>query len=205
MAEKDIKTTDKKRSDWKIAAACIGFVGSMVALSYAAVPLYQIFCQVTGYGGTTVRVEQASDVILDKTIKVRFDANVSSGLAWEFKPKVREIEIAIGETAQIEYLAKNIANAASHGTATFNVTPQSAGAYFNKIECFCFTETELKPGETLDMPVVFFVDPAIADTEETKGIKTITLSYTFFPDDSKAPVASLKEPADDELKGKAKL
>lgn len=188
------KTANKSNS--KVAVACIAFVGAMVGVSYAAVPLYQIFCQVTGYGGTTSRVEQASDVILDQKIKIRFDANVASDLAWDFKPKVREIEIAIGETAQMEYLAKNISDMTSNGQATFNVTPQSAGAYFNKVECFCFTETDLEPGESLDMPVVFFVDPEIVDYEETKGIKTITLSYTFFSHENEKPVAALAETVD---------
>lgn len=185
--EKDKKS---KTRDSKVAIACVAFVGAMVGVSYAAVPLYEIFCQVTGYGGTTSRVEQASDVILDQKIKIRFDANISQSLAWEFKPKVREIEIAIGETAQMEYLAQSIAGFSTHGQATFNVTPQSAGAYFNKVECFCFTETVLEPGEKIDMPVVFFVDPDIATAEETRGIKTITLSYTFFPYESDKPVAS---------------
>lgn len=205
MSEKEIKTAKKSKTDRKIAFACVGFVGAMVGVSYAAVPLYEIFCQVTGYGGTTSRVEQASDVILDKKIKVRFDANISPNLGWEFKPKVREIEILIGETAQIEYFAQSIAKMNTHGQATFNVTPQSAGAYFNKVECFCFTETELEPGETLDMPVVFFVDPEIVESEETRGIKTITLSYTFFPYESDKPVAAIAEPVDSSLKGKKKL
>jgi cytochrome c oxidase assembly protein subunit 11 len=177
-----------------VAFACVGFVGAMVGMSYAAVPLYEIFCQVTGYGGTTARVEQASDVILDQKIKIRFDANISPALGWEFAPKVREVEIAIGETAQMEYFAKSISQMNTHGQATFNVTPQSAGAYFNKVECFCFTETELKPGEVLDMPVVFFVDPDIVNYEETQGIKTITLSYTFFPYGDEKPVAAATAP-----------
>lgn len=185
-----------KNSNGKLAIACVAFVGAMVGLSYAAVPLYQIFCQVTGYGGTTSRVEQASDVILDQKIKIRFDANVSGDLPWDFKPKVREVEIAIGETAQIEYLAKNISGMTTNGQATFNVTPQSAGAYFNKVECFCFTETDLEPGESLDMPVIFFVDPEIVDYQETKNIKTITLSYTFFSHESEKPVAALAETVD---------
>lgn len=196
MSDNQTENKATNKSNGKVALACVGFVGAMVGMSYAAVPLYQIFCQVTGYGGTTSRVEQASDVILDQKIKIRFDANVSSDLPWEFKPKVREIEIAIGETAQMEYLAKNIAEFTTNGQATFNVTPQSAGAYFNKVECFCFTETDLEPGESLDMPVIFFVDPEIVDYEETKNIKTITLSYTFFSHESEKPVAALAETVD---------
>ena len=185
-----------------VLVGCLCAVFAMLGVSYAAVPLYQLFCQVTGYGGTTQRVEQFSDEILDRTIKVRFDANVSGGLDWEFKPVEREVELRIGETMQVAYQSLNGGPAASWGQATFNVTPQSAGAYFNKIDCFCFTETELKPGETLDMPVVFFVDPAIVEAPETRNIKTITLSYTFFPldkDEAVADATSSAETAEDRL------
>jgi len=161
----------------------------MVGMAYAAVPLYEMFCQVTGYGGTTQRVEQASDVILDKKIKVRFDANVGPGLAWSFEPVQREVELKIGETVQIMYRARNNASVPTTGQATFNVTPQAPGAYFNKVQCFCFTETTLKPGEELIMPVVFFVDPEIVNQQETKDLKVITLSYTFYPSDRPKPVA----------------
>lgn len=161
-----------------VVCACV-FVG-MVGLSYAAVPLYRLFCQVTGYGGTTQRVEQYSDTILDQTITVRFDANVN-GLPWDFRPREREVTIRIGETAEIAYLAENLAQTATAGSATFNVAPPLAGAYFNKIECFCFTEQELQPGESYEMPVQFFVDPEIVNAPELKNLKTITLSYTFYP------------------------
>ena len=182
-------TGRKGLGNGRIAALCIAGVASMVGVSYAAVPLYQLFCQVTGYGGTTQRVEQYSDTVLDRTITVRFDANTSSGLNWQFKPEQRSVELRIGETGQIAYKAVNAAAVPSSGQATFNVTPQAAGAYFNKIECFCFTETELQPGEGMDMPVVFFVDPAIVDAPETRNINTITLSYTFFPLKDDEPVA----------------
>jgi Cytochrome oxidase assembly factor len=183
-----------RSANLRVVVACAAFVGGMVGMSYAAVPLYSLFCQVTGFGGTTQRVEQASDVILDKTIKVRFDANTAPGLAWDFKPVQREIELRIGETVQIGYLAKNDTDRPQTGQATFNVTPLSAGAYFNKVECFCFTETTLQPGEKLDMPVVFFVDPAIVDDPDTKGTTTITLSYTFFPHGPEKPVAAAVAP-----------
>lgn len=176
-----------------VVAICCSFVIGMTGMAYAAVPLYEMFCKVTGYGGTTKRVEQASDVILDKTIKVRFDANTGPGLAWTFEPVEREVELKIGETVQIMYKARNMASSATTGQATFNVTPQAAGAYFNKVQCFCFTETTLKPGEELEMPVVFFVDPEIVKPVETKGIHTITLSYTFFPHEASKPVASAVE------------
>lgn len=181
----------------RVVIACVAFVGGMVGMSYASVPLYQLFCQVTGFGGTTQRVEQASDTILDKTIKVRFDANTAPGLAWDFKPVQREVELRIGETIQIGYTAKNDTDRPVTGQATFNVTPLSAGAFFNKVACFCFTETTLQPGETLDMPVVFFVDPAIVDDVDAKGVSTITLSYTFFPHTPEKPVAAVTEPVQD--------
>jgi cytochrome c oxidase assembly protein subunit 11 len=169
----------------------------MIGVSYAAVPLYQLFCQVTGYGGTTQRVEQMSDTVLDRTIKVRFDSNVAGGLPWDFKPVQREVELRIGETFRSPTQPGTCVHCGDSGQATFNVTPMAAGAYFNKIQCFCFTESELKPGETMDMPVVFFVDPAIVDDLDAKDITTITLSYTFFPHASEKPVAAVAEPVQD--------
>ncbi len=177
----------------KVALACGAFFAGMIGMAYASVPLYKLFCQVTGYGGTTQRVEQYSDTILDKTITVRFDANTSGGLPWAFAPKQREVTLRIGETVQVAYEARNWYSTPTRGMATFNVTPQSAGVYFNKVQCFCFNDTELKSGEAMDMPVVFYVDPAIADAIETRNIKTITLSYTFFPVDAEKPVAAVGE------------
>ncbi|MCX7305155.1 MAG: cytochrome c oxidase assembly protein [Hyphomicrobiales bacterium] len=172
-----------------VAAICLAFFAGMVGMAYAAVPIYAMFCKATGYGGTTQRVEQYSDRVLDRKITVRFDANVA-GVPWDFKPTAREMTMKIGETAQAHYTATNLFSAPSAGRATFNVTPEMAGAYFNKVECFCFTDTTLKPGQTLDMPVVFFVDPDIDDVPELKGITTITLSYTFFPIEVEKPVAA---------------
>lgn len=183
---------DKDRANRIIALACVAFFGGMVGMAYAAVPLYQLFCQVTGYGGTTQRVEQYSDTVLDREITVRFDANVSGGLPWEFGPKQRAVTMKIGETVQVAYRAENLFGTPTSGRATFNVSPHLAGAYFNKVECFCFTDTTLKPGESLDMPVVFYVDPAIADVPELKNLSTITLSYTFFPLDDREPVETSK-------------
>ncbi len=180
----------KERSNRLVAGVCLAFFGGMVGMAYAAVPLYAMFCQMTGYGGTTQRVEQYSDRILDRKITVRFDANVSSGLPWDFKPAARDMTMKIGETAQAHYTATNLFDTPTAGRATFNVTPEIAGSYFNKVECFCFTDTTLKPGETLDMPVVFYVDPDIADVPELKDITTITLSYTFFPIEEEKPVAA---------------
>lgn len=168
------------RRNAAVALVCLSVFVGMVGLSYAAVPLYRLFCQVTGYGGTTQRAEQFSDTILDKTITVRFDAN-TNGLPWDFEPMQRQVTLKIGETVQIAYLAKNLARTAISGTATFNVSPPLAGAYFNKVECFCFTEQKLEPGQSYEMPVLFFVDPAIVDVPELKNLTAITLSYTFYP------------------------
>ncbi len=177
------------RSNGAVVAVCLAFVGGMIGMSYAAVPLYDMFCRVTGYNGTTQRVEQMSNVILDRNITVTFDANVAPGLPWEFKPVQREVTVKIGETTQIEFEATNVADVPTTGQAIFNVTPMVAGAYFNKVQCFCFNETELKPGETLKMPVVFYVDPDIVNTPETGNIGTLTLSYTFYPREKSKPVA----------------
>ena len=178
------------RANWIVAASCLAFFGGMIGVTYASAELYDLFCKVTGYGGTTQRVEQASAKILDKKITVRFDANVAPGLPWKFQPVQRSVEIRIGETAKVSYTATNIFNVPAHGKATFNVTPELAGSYFNKLECFCFTDTVLKPGETLEMPVVFFVDPEIVNEPDLKNLDTITLSYTFFPSADEKPVAA---------------
>jgi cytochrome c oxidase assembly protein subunit 11 len=182
----------------RVAIGCVAFFGGMVGMAYAAVPLYQLFCQVTGFGGTPMLASQAPDTVLNQTINVRFDAN-TNGVPWDFAPKQREVTIKLGETVQIEYLAKNLMNVPSGGSATFNVTPDAAGAYFNKMQCFCFTDTVLKPGETMEMPVVFFVDPEIVNDPEASKIRTITLSYTFFPietPDSTKPAAQAAAPTD---------
>ncbi len=183
----------KRVNNNAIFAGCVVFVAGMVGAAYASVPLYRLFCQVTGYNGTTQRVEQYSDKILSKPIQVTFDANISPGLNWDFKA-AKSVNPKIGETVQIEYTATNRSSKATTGTAVFNVTPMEAGAYFNKVECFCFTEQTLQPGQSVNMPVVFFVDPAIATADETKNIKTITLSYTFYPSEPKSqPVAALPQ------------
>ncbi|MCY6381661.1 cytochrome c oxidase assembly protein [Hoeflea prorocentri] len=192
------KSKKKPVSNTRVVGICLGVVLGMAGMSYAAVPLYELFCQVTGYGGTIQRAEQYSDEILDRKITVRFDANTSGDLNWDFKPLQREVELRIGETKQASYLAINTGMSTSSGQATFNVTPQSAGAYFNKIECFCFTETELASGDSLEMPVMFFVDPEIVNAPETRNITAITLSYTFFPLDKEEPVASATVLEDEE-------
>ena len=177
------------RRNRRLATWLAGVAVAMVALAYASVPLYDLFCRVTGYGGTTRRAEAASATVIDREIVVRFDANVS-GLDWSFRPEMPELRLKAGEMAQIAYLAENRSSAANVGTATFNVAPAAAGAYFNKIECFCFTSQILQSGETVRMPVQFFVDPAIDDDRDLDAVRTITLSYTFFPDpEAGQPVA----------------
>lgn len=180
---------EKVRNNWAIVGMCLAFVGGMVGMSYAAVPLYKLYCQITGDQGTTQRVDQASAVVLDRTIKVRFDSNVGGGLPWKFQPDNREITLKIGETTKVFFKVKNVSDRVTYGQATYNVTPMNAGSYFNKIECFCFTETKLEPNEDLEMPVVFFVDPDMVNAVETKNLQTITLSYTFFPHEKDKPVA----------------
>ena len=167
----------------KVVTICLGMTYGMLAMAYAAVPLYELFCQVTGSAGTTQRAEDTTGEVLNKTIKVRFDANVSNELDWEFNPEIREVELKISEKSQVSYVAKNVSQFDSFGTATFNVSPGAAGIYFNKIECFCFTEQKLTPGQSVDMPVIFFVDPDIVNDPLLKDATTITLSYTFFPDE----------------------
>ena len=163
------------------AAACSVFVAAMVGMAFAAVPLYEIFCQVTGLGGTTQRAEQAPDTVIDRTIAVRFDANVGNGLGWSFRPLERTVNVKVGEVGETVFVAENRSDKPMTGTAVFNVTPFESGSYFNKIACFCFDEQTLQPGERIEMPVTFFVDPAITTNADADFIRSITLSYTFYP------------------------
>ena len=158
----------------------VSVVVLMGGLAWASVPFYDWFCRVTGFGGVTNVAETGSDVILDQTIKVRFDASLERDMPWTFKPEVREMEIRIGETGLAFYEAHNPLDVPIAGQAAYNVTPYEAGVFFDKIECFCFTEQVLMPGETVMMPVSFFVDPAIVDDREGQYVHTITLSYTFY-------------------------
>ena len=164
-----------------MAGMCVAVVAGMIGLSYAAVPLYQLFCQVTGFGGTTQRAEAPDGTVGKRQFTVRFDSNVNPALDWHFKPTQRSIEVKSGQQALAFYEARNTGTGVATGTATFNVTPQEAGAYFSKVECFCFTEQTLKSNESVSMPVSFFIDPDIEKDENLNSIKTITLSYTFFP------------------------
>ena len=173
-------------------AQTVAVVLLMGGLAWASVPFYDWFCRVTGFGGATNVAAAESDVILDQTIKVRFDASLTRGMPWTFEPEVREMEIRIGETGLAYYKAHNPLDVPIAGQASYNVTPYEAGAFFDKIACFCFTEQVLQPGETVLMPVSFFVDPAIVDDREGQYVHTITLSYTFYqidlPEDELAAV-----------------
>jgi len=156
---------------------------SMLGLGMAAKPLYDTFCRVTGYGGTTRVADALSTTTVERTIKVRFDSNVASGLNWSFKPMQNAVNVKLGENALAFYMAENNSDVAVVGTASYNVAPIKAAPYFSKIECFCFTEQRLEPGESVKMPVLFFVDPLMAEEMRLDEIKTITLSYTFHPVD----------------------
>lgn len=182
------------RSNLHVAASAAGISVLMLGAAYAAVPLYKLFCQVTGFGGTTQRAAHAPDQPASQTIMVRFDANTSTKLKWSFHAVTEPLKVRIGEQNMATYRARNMADVPLTGMAVFNVTPPQAGAYFNKIECFCFTEQSLAPGESVDMPVAFFVDPDLLDDPDAASIREITLSYTFYPVDkpqalSQAPVA----------------
>ena len=167
----------------RVAGVAGGVAVIMLGLAYASVPLYALFCQATGFGGTTQRAVSAPQEAAQQTIAIRFDANIAGSLDWIFHAEKTIMAVKVGEQSMAHYRAVNTSDRQLTGSAVFNVTPVSAGVYFNKIQCFCFTEQTLKPGESADLPVVFFVDPAIMDDPETRSIKEITLSYTFYPVD----------------------
>ncbi|MBB3263775.1 cytochrome c oxidase assembly protein subunit 11 [Azospirillum sp. OGB3] len=179
---KDRPDGDKglRRKNRLFMAGLFGLVFGMVGLAYASVPLYALFCQVTGFGGTTQRADAAPARQVDRVIKVRFNADVNQSLPWRFKPEQKELTVKLGEMGLAAYQAANRVDRPTVGTALYNVTPDKVGKYFNKIECFCFTEQVLEPGQSVDMPVAFFVDPALADDPAMEDVTTITLSYTFF-------------------------
>jgi cytochrome c oxidase assembly protein subunit 11 len=163
----------------RIVTRLVGVVVLMGGLAWASVPFYNWFCRVTGFGGVTGVAEAGSDTVLDQTIKIRFDASRERGMPWEFKPVERQTELRIGETGLAFFEAYNPTDRVIAGRANYNVTPYEAGGFFTKIDCFCFTEQVLQPGERVQMPVTYYVDPAIVDDREGQYIHTITLSYTF--------------------------
>ena len=168
------------RRDLVIAACCGVFVAAMVGAAYASVPLYSLFCKVTGFAGTPLVSERAPDHVLGRSLTIRFDSNVTPGLPWKFVPEQNSIQLRIGEVATVHYKVINEAARTITAQASYNVTPPQVGAYFNKINCFCFTEQTMKPGETREMTVVFYVDPSIAKDRDQNDLNTITLSYTFY-------------------------
>ena len=171
-----------KRNKW-FGLALIAVPIAMVGAAYASVPLYQLFCQVTGYAGTTQVASAAPEAAGERVFTIRFDSSVDPKLPWAFQPVERQMTLRIGESGLALFRARNLSDRKTAGTATFNVTPLKAGQYFNKVQCFCFTEQHLAPGASADMPVSFFVDPAIDKDPNLREVKTITLSYTFFPDE----------------------
>jgi cytochrome c oxidase assembly protein subunit 11 len=181
---------DQARSIRRTVVACVSVVAAMIGAAYAAVPLYDLFCRVTGFGGTPMIAAAPAERTLDRTVMVRFDANVTGGLNWRFSAESPTVQARLGETMTVMYKVRNAGPEASTGIASFNVQPALAGAYFNKIQCFCFTEQTLQPGETMESAVVFFVDPALADDPNVKDITSITLSYTYFPAKGAKPVTT---------------
>lgn len=177
-----------------VALSCAVFVAAMVGAAYAAVPLYDWFCRTTGFGGTPLVAAKAPDAPIAREITVRFDGNVAGGLPWQFAPDQNSIRIKIGETTLFHYTAKSTASADTVGIASYNISPPEAAGYFNKLQCFCFTNQTLSPGEKMDMPVVFFIDPAIDKDPQFRSLDTITLSYTFFPakKQAKKPLAAVE-------------
>jgi len=170
------------KANRKVAMIALGVAGAMMALGFASVPLYRIFCQVTGYGGTTQRVDEAQAATIavsNRTMSIRFDANVERGMPWRFKPEQNTDTVAIGARDMAIFTAKNLSDKPIKGMASFNVEPEQVGKYFSKIQCFCFTEQELQPGQEVRMPVLYYVDPKILSDPEAKDVEQITLSYTF--------------------------
>ena len=188
------KDTDRKSGHGILALSLAALVTGMVGLSFASVPLYRLFCQVTGYGGVPQRADKAPGEVLDRTIKIRFDGNVDGSLPWTFAPVQQTMDVKIGETALAFFKASNNSSSPVTGRAIFNVSPELTGRYVTKIECFCFKQQTLEAGQTVEMPVTFFVDPKIVDDDDTKHITEITLSYTFYrSDEPPSPAASVFE------------
>jgi cytochrome c oxidase assembly protein subunit 11 len=174
------QTKNPLRRDMLVAAACGAFVACMVGAAFASVPLYNWFCRTTGFAGTPQVASHAPGEVLGRSLAVRFDSNVAPGLPWKFVPEQNEIKLRIGEVANVRYKVINQAAREVAAQASYNVSPPTVGAYFTKINCFCFTKQTMKPGETREMTVVFYVDPSIVKDREQDDLNTITLSYTFY-------------------------
>lgn len=186
-----------RKRDVLVAASCGAFVALMVGASYAAVPLYDWFCRATGFNGTPQVAKSAPSQTLDRKITVRFDANIGAGLPWKFAPEKNQIEVKLGEVVTVDYIVTNLSARETQGIAGYNVAPLNLGAYFQKINCFCFTDQTMKPGETRAMTVVFYIDPALDRDPDGQGDLTMTLSYTFYPQrEPQRPVAASRSPAE---------
>jgi cytochrome c oxidase assembly protein subunit 11 len=193
------RKSGKSPRDLLVAFACGGFVAVMVGASYAAVPLYSWFCRTTGFGGTTQIAKSIPAEVAGRTVTVRFDSNIAPGLPWSFEPERRTIDVHLGEVVTVYYAVTNESARVTTGQAGFNVTPPTVGIYFEKINCFCFTQQTMKPGEKRDMAVVFYVDPKLAKDSEQDTLRNITLSYTFYP--ARDPVTPVAESASTEKSG----
>ncbi len=180
-SETGTRAATRAAKNRRVAFGSVLAVAAMVGLSFASVPLYDLFCRVTGFGGTTQQATGEGVDVIDREVTVRFDASINAGLPWRFRPAQGPMTVKAGETHLAFYKAESLAERGTVGTAAFNVTPLKAGQYFVKIDCFCFTEQALEPGQKVDMPVTFYVDPAIAEDPDLDDTNTITLSYTFFP------------------------
>lgn len=184
----------------KTLFSVLGIVAFMIGLAFASVPLYDAFCRVTGFGGTpqVSTLAPAADEILEREITIHFNGDTNRNLNWDFKPEVRQMKLKVGQQGLITFKAKNLDRTPSVGTAVYNVTPAKAGKYFQKTQCFCFDAQTLKPNEQMDMPVLFYIDPSIAQDRNMNDVKTITLSYSFFEADSKALDSALEAFYNDE-------
>ena len=179
----------------RVVLTCVGVLAFVVALTYASVPLYRIYCQATGFDGTPRIAEKPSGAVSDRTIEVRFDSNVAQGLPWTFVPEQRRVTVHLGENKLVYFRAENEFSTTTTGAATFNITPEKAATYSNTIQCFCFTQQQLRGDQGADMGVTFFVDPAIANDPMTKDVSSITLSYTFYPAKPDTQTAAAAAPA----------
>lgn len=168
----------------RLGLICGAIFFGMVGAAFAAVPLYKAFCQMTGFTGVTRKVAANTSKVIDQKVTVSFDTNIGEGLPWTFVAEERERVVKLGETHHVYFKVTNTSDRATTGRATYNVLPEQAGAYFSKIQCFCFTDQTLKPGETMEFPVIFYIDPRFADDFDTKDATTVTLSYTFYPSEA---------------------